>query len=202
MLRIGRLHCLVDLGGRPIHRAGWWRTAALGERASGVVRSLALPLIVAECGQARFLLVVQETVEFLQRRLHRLDRSDHRLDALLHSREPGRGGQRDIGGACGLESLCRFERGVGEIVKGCALFGGRLDGLLNLIDWQAGNVAAVGAAHLRQLIGRRGRRAGCGRGRRFVRVAAGVLRQVAGEVVVAVGREYAGVNVAVAVAPK
>ena len=33
-------------------------------------------------------------------------------------------------------------------------------------------------------------------------IVAGVLRQIAGEVVVAVGREYAGINVAIAVAPE
>ena len=59
--------------------------------------------------------------------------------------------------------LRRFNRGVGEIVERGALFVGRLDGLLELIDRQAGDVAAVRAAHLRQLVGRRGRRAGCGR---------------------------------------
>ena len=35
------------------------------------VRSLALTLIIAECGQPRLLLVAQEAVEFLQRWLHR-----------------------------------------------------------------------------------------------------------------------------------
>ena len=162
-LRIGRAHRLVDLGGRPFHHAGLCGTAALGERAGGVVRGLALPLIVAERGQPRFLLVAQETVEFLQRRLHGLHRRDHRLDALLHGREPVRGGERDIGRAGGLDVLCRLDRGVGEIVERGALFVGRLDGLLELIDWQAGDVAAVRAAHLRQLIGRRGRRAGAAR---------------------------------------
>jgi len=61
-------------------------------------------------------------------------------------------------------------------------------GLLNLIDCRARNVAAVGAAHLRQLIGRRGRAPGAGA------VSLGLppayWRHVAGEVVVAVGREY------------
>jgi len=68
-------------------------------------------------------------------------------------------GERDIGRAGGFDVLYGFKRSSGEIVKRRSLFGGRLDRLLELIDRQAGNVTAIGAAHLGQLFGRCARHA-------------------------------------------
>ena len=54
----GRVHRLVDFGGRPIEHAGL-RTTALGERAGGRRRGLALTLILAERGQPCFLIIAE-----------------------------------------------------------------------------------------------------------------------------------------------
>ncbi len=61
--------------------------------------------------------------------------------------------ERDIGRAGGLDVVRRLDRGVGEIVERSALRVVRLDRLLQLVDRQAGDVAAILAAHLRQLVG-------------------------------------------------
>jgi hypothetical protein len=186
-------HRLVDFGGRPIEHAGLRTTA-------GIRHGLALTLILAERGQPRLLVIAEQTVELLKRRLHGIDRCDHCLDALLHGGEPARSGERDFGGTASLDVARRLGRGVSEIIERDTLRVVRLDRLLDLIDRKAGDVAGILAAHLRQ-------RAGCdarGRGRlgAAVGACARLLRQVAGEIVVAVGREDAGVEIVVAVVPE
>jgi len=78
-LRFGRPHRPVDLRCRPSGHARLRRTAALGERTAGLRGGLAPALIRAERGQPGLLLVIQEAVEVLQRRLHGADRRGRRL---------------------------------------------------------------------------------------------------------------------------
>ena len=52
--------------------------------------------------------------------------------------------------ACRADSLSGLYRRVGKFIERGALGVVRLDGLLNLIDREAGNIAAVIAAHLRK----------------------------------------------------
>jgi len=46
--------------------------------------------------EPRLLLVVKQSIEFLQRRPHGGDRRDHRLDPLLHGGKPARRRQHDL----------------------------------------------------------------------------------------------------------
>ena len=84
------------------------------------------------------------------------------------------------------------------------MFSGWLDSLLEPIDRKPSDIATVLAAHLRQLIDRCALRAGSARGSpKVARISTCVLRRViAGKVVVSIGREQAGVNVTIAVAPE
>src|SRR5216684_3923113 len=69
---------------------------------------------------------------------------------------------------------------------------GRLNSLQYQINRQAGNIATIVTAHLRQPVGRSIGRARCRDAR----------RQIASKIIVGVGRKHAGVDVVVAVAPE
>ena len=123
-------------------------------------RSIALPcggapaLVLGEGIEPRLLLVVQEAVEFVQRRLHYCHPRYHRLDALLHGREPARRRQRYLCRAGRLD-VVRGRRGsVGDLVERGTLRPGQFDGPLNQINRQASNIAAGVTAQLRQPVGR------------------------------------------------
>src|SRR5437867_4123406 len=64
-----------------------WSAARLA-RCASVERGFASTLILDERVQLGSLFIVQEIVKLLQRRMNRLDGGNHRLDPLLHGREP------------------------------------------------------------------------------------------------------------------
>jgi len=72
----------------------------------------------------------------------------------LHGRQPAWRRQRCGCRASRLDLLRGRHGSVGEFIERGALRLGRLDRLLNEIDRQAGNIAAVLAAKLRQPVGR------------------------------------------------
>ena len=75
----------LDLLRRPLQR-GWLRRAAtLGSRFRDAVCSRHLAPILGECIEPRFLLVIQQIIEFPQRLFQGELCLDHRLDALLHA---------------------------------------------------------------------------------------------------------------------
>ena len=135
--------------------------------------------------------------------MHRLHRDDHRFDALLHRCKPARRRERNVGGAGGPEACSCLFRSVGEFFERGALCLVRLDCILECLDRQPGDHAAVVAAHLREVGPAVRRRIGIG-----VEVAtapAGIARQVARiahQVVIAIKAEDAGVEVRVAIAPE
>lgn len=93
------------------------------------------------------MLVVEQPIEFLQWRLHRLYRAQHGFDPLLHGRELTWRSQRQVRWAGGLYVLRRFGRRGREIVKRGTLRVVRwLNGLLVLIERQACYVGGVFSA--------------------------------------------------------
>jgi hypothetical protein len=107
----------VDLGGRPVGYAGLRSPAGLSERAGCVSRGFAPALVLDEPIQPGPLLIVQEVVKLLQRRLNRLDPANHGLDPLLHGCEPLGRGQRYLCRTGSFNLLRRFHGGVGEIIE-------------------------------------------------------------------------------------
>ena len=91
-----------------------WAWPALHVPGESVIRGFRGPLpalIVAKRIQPRLLLVVEQVVEFLQRRLNRIGCGDHRLNSLLHQCETAGCGRRDFGRARGTDGVSGFRRG-------------------------------------------------------------------------------------------
>ena len=107
-------------------------------------------MILGDSIQSRFLLVVHEAVELVQRRLHGRDTGNHRLDALLHRGEPAGRRQRYRRRTRRLDLLRRGDRCIGEVVEGRALHLGGIDHLRDQVDREAGDFTAVLAAQQRQ----------------------------------------------------
>jgi hypothetical protein len=128
------------------HWPGLRGAAILVEQAPGPP----LPRALGERDDLRLLLVAEEAVECLERRLHGRDRRDHGLDARLHGREPARGGRRRFRRAGGVEVMSGLERGFGEVVERRPFCVVRRNDPLKLIDRQTGDVAAPVIAQSRQ----------------------------------------------------
>src|SRR3954468_1060515 len=196
-----------EVGRGPIRHAGWRSSATLSERGIWVARGVALAPILAERVQPGSLFIIQEVVKFLQRRVNRPHCGNHRLNSFLHGSKARWRRQRYLFRACRLNILCGFHRSVSEIIQRGALGFIRLNGLLDFIDRKACDAAAVLTAQSRQLVGHHSPRAAypsC-----FdPRTAAADLRtaaawwQIPQELVVAIRREQAGINVVVAVIPE
>ena len=182
----------LDGGCRPIGRVGLSIAAALRQHTFIVV---ATPLILTQCRQPRLLLVVEQTIEMIERRLNGLHRRDHRLEPRLHRRQTGGRGRRDVFRTGHLDDLRGLDRRIAEIVERLALLVIGVERLLDPVDRKPCDVLAVIAAHLRQFTRLVRRRIGSRR-RRVAR------RQITGQVVIAVRCEHAGIDIAVAVIPQ
>ena len=124
-------------------------------------------------------------------RLHGCDRRDHRLDALLHGGKPAWCGQRYLCRACRPDILRGRDRCIGEFVERGAL---RLGGL----DQPAESGRSAGRRYRgcpRRTIAPAGRA-------RHLACRCAARRQIACKVVIVIGREQAGIDVVVAVAPE
>src|SRR6185437_6018228 len=96
----------------------------------------------------------------------------------------------------------RLDGGVGEVIQRRTLRVVGLNRLLDLIDRQAGDLATVLAAHLRQLVGSCSRSRGARCRRRAAPTWRPTWRQIAGESVISVRSENAGIDVVVPVVPE
>src|SRR5262245_41255396 len=101
--------------------------------------------------EARLLLVIQRIVEFLERRLNGLRRSESRVEPLLHCLNATRGSQRLVSRAIHLELFRGPDGGVLQFVERALLDRRGLDRLGDPVDRQVGDAGRSLIAKLREI---------------------------------------------------
>ena len=96
--------------------------------------------------EARLLLIVEQRIEFCERRTHSAHGLEHGRKAHMHGLDPSRWGAGQVARARGLEDVGRLSHGCLKLFKRSALRLIRLDDLRNLIDAPVGHTRSLAGA--------------------------------------------------------